>query len=83
MLSLLFAIGAVVAGLSRAAKAGKQGWFVTILADLIGSVLVTVIAILALAQKVTDDPTLQTALGILILFPLLTPVLTLIYSFFG
>jgi hypothetical protein len=77
-------IGAVAAGISRAAKSGKRGWFVAIPVYLIGSVIIAVWAIVTLAQAasqgLTMEPSSEVALSLLILTPFLTPVVTLLYS---
>jgi hypothetical protein len=82
---LIFTIGAVSAGISRAAKSGKRGWFVAILVYLIGSVISAIWAIFALmhaaAQGLTMELSSELALSLLILSPFLTPIVLLLYSF--
>jgi hypothetical protein len=83
LVGVSLAIGAVSAGLSRAAKANSWGGLAAILVYLVGSLVVAVAAFLPLEQNRISDPHTQFALGTLVLSPFLTSVVTLIYSFFG
>jgi hypothetical protein len=80
---IVFTVGAIVAGVSSAAKSGRRGWMAGMLGYLLIAASITILSILALAQKLTGDPRLQAALAILIFAPLLTPIITFIYSLTG
>ena len=78
--SVVAGIGAGVAGVFSAARSGKRGWFVAILSYLLGSLIRAVILQLLVAQRFlsVDSPVV-----VLFVSPLLTPVVTLIYSLSG
>jgi hypothetical protein len=79
--------GAVIVGLSTAARFKQRGWFVAILLYLIASIVSVVVAVRVLVPLVPDDPNLavlpQVIVVVLSVSPVLVPVLTLVYSLAG
>ena len=78
--SVIAGIGAGVAGVSSAAVSGKWGWFTAVLAYLLGSWLSAVLVYVLVGRRVisVDSPSV-----VVFVSPLLTPVLTLLYSLSG
>jgi hypothetical protein len=78
--SVLAGSAAGVAGVYSAARAGRRGWFVALLAYLLGSMLSAVVVYVLVGQLVlsVDSPVV-----VLFVSPLLTPVVTVLYSLSG
>jgi hypothetical protein len=78
--SVLAGVGAGVAGVFSAATSGKLRWLAAMFAYLIGSVISAVLVYRLVGQHVlsVDSPVV-----VLFVSPLLTPVVTLIYSLSG
>jgi hypothetical protein len=78
--SVIAGIGAGVASVSSAATSGKRGWFVALLAYLLGSGLSAVLVYVLVGQRVlsVDSPVV-----VLFVSPLLVLVVTLLYSLSG
>jgi hypothetical protein len=75
--SVLAGIGSGVAGVYSAAKAGRWGWFAALLAYLLGSGLSAVLVQVLVGQRVLS---IDSPVVVLFVSPLLTPVVTVIYS---
>jgi hypothetical protein len=77
---ILFAFGAGIAGVVSSARAGETGWCVAMLTYQIGSVLGAIFGYAHFGQRFVPRDTLDV---LLLLLPLLTPIVTLIYSLTG
>lgn len=75
--SVLAGMGSGVAGVYSAAKAGRWGWFAALLAYLLGSGLSAVLVQVLVGQRVLS---IDSPVVVLFVSPLLTPVVTMIYS---
>lgn len=75
--SVIAGIGAAVVGLLSAATSGRWNWFAALIAYLLGSWLSAVLVNVLVAQRIlsVDSPGMA-----LFVSPLLTPVVTVIYS---
>ncbi len=78
--SVLAGVGAGVAGVFSAATSGKLRWLAAMFAYLIGSVISAVLVYRLVGQHVLS---VESPVVVLFVSPLLTPVVTLIYSLSG
>jgi hypothetical protein len=81
VLYIIFAIGALFAGLSDAAATGRRGWYVIMIAPWAALPIAIAVALLAGTGRLDLSPALVWVVAIVIGSPLLSPIVTLIYSF--